>query len=251
MYAIMGATGNVGGGIAEKLLAEGKNIRAIGRSTEKLQPLIGKGAEVAAGDVTDAAFLKKAFDGAEAVFFMIPPNFQADNFRVYQNGIIDNAIAAVKETGVKYVVALSSQGAHLSEGNGPVAGLHDMEQKFAGLKDVNTLYLRPTFFMENTFMYIDAIKGMNLIGSNLKPDAKLPMIASRDIAKAGADALLSLDLTGNSVKDLLGHRDLTMTETTKILGEAIGKPDLPYVELGFGDVKNALLGIGFQTDSPR
>jgi len=248
MYVIMGATGNVGGGIADALLARGKKVRAVGRSAEKLQALADVGAEAAVGDAADGEFLKDAFKGAEAVFFMIPPNFRAEKYRDFQNLVIDNAIAAIKENGVEYVVTLSSQGAHLSEDNGPVSGLYDMEHKFAELEGVNVLHLRPTYFMENTFMYIDMIKGMGGMASNLKADNKFSMIATKDIAEAAAETLSTLGFTGKSVKDLLGQRDLSMAEVTKILGEAIGKPDLTYVEVPADDVTKGLFDIGLPAE---
>ncbi len=244
MYAIMGATGNVGGGITEKLLAAGKKVRAIGRNPDKLRPLVDKGADAAVGDVTDLAFLEKTFEGAKAAFFMIPPNPQTEDFRAYQNIVIDNGIAGIKRNDVRYVVTLSSQGAHLPEGNGPVSGLYDMERKFDGLEDVDILHLRPTFFMENNFMYLDMVKNMNLIGTNLRPDAKLSMIATKDISNAGANALLTLGFADKSVKNLLGERDLTMIKVAKILGEAIGKPDLPYMQFPPEDVKNGMVSMG-------
>ena len=74
MYVILGATGHTGSAIAEKLLAKGEKVRAIARSKERLAKLSGQGAEAFVGDVADSAFLTQAFDGARAVYFMVPPN---------------------------------------------------------------------------------------------------------------------------------------------------------------------------------
>ena len=244
MYTIMGATGNVGGRIAGELLAKGKEVRAIGRSAERLQSLVDKRAQAAVGKITDREFLKEAFRGSTAVFFMIPPNFAAENYKAYQNEITDNGVAAITDAGVKHVVVLSSQGAHMTEGNGVVEGLAAMERKFAGLDGVNVLNLRPAFFMENFMNMMGMIKTANMNGSNLKSSVKFPMIAAKDIATAGADALLALDFQGKSHRDLLGQRDLSMGETTKIIGAAIGKPELPYVELPPEAMKKGIMDMG-------
>ncbi len=85
MYVITGATGNTGHLIAQALLDAGQAVRAVGRSTERLQPLVDRGAQAAVGDLHDADFLARAFAGATAVYAMVPPSFGAADFRAYQN----------------------------------------------------------------------------------------------------------------------------------------------------------------------
>ena len=123
-YTITGATGHIGQGIARILLGRKMSVRAIGRSHDRLQPLIAAGAEALVGTLEDSAFLCRAFDGADAVFAMIPPNPRAQDFRAFQDHVGASIAAAVQKTGVPRVVNLSSQGAHLSGGTGPIAGLH-------------------------------------------------------------------------------------------------------------------------------
>jgi uncharacterized protein YbjT (DUF2867 family) len=148
-YAITGATGNIGHKITEKLLAEGHNVRAIARTAEKLQSITDKGAEARSGSVEDTAFLTEAYRGVDGVFAMIPPDFQSDDYWAFQIKAAKSHVAAIKGSGVKNVVALSSIGAHLTEGAGIVQGLHDFEQHLSELNDVNVLVLRPAYFMEN------------------------------------------------------------------------------------------------------
>ena len=154
MYAITGATGNIGSKVAEILLARGEKVRVIGRDAARLRTPVSKGAEAAVGDMKDAAFLTKTFSGVDAVFTMIPPDYTAADFRVYQNRIGANISDAITKAGVKYVVNLSSQGAELPAGTGPVLGLHDQEERLNKLAGVNVLHLRPTYFMENLLMNI-------------------------------------------------------------------------------------------------
>jgi uncharacterized protein YbjT (DUF2867 family) len=245
MYVITGATGNTGKEIAAALLAAGQKVTVIGRSAERLQPLTTKGAKPAVGSLNDANFLAKAFQGAKAVYALIPPNYAAENFRAYQNRIADALVSAVKQAGVKYVVALSSVGAHLPEKAGVVQGLYDMEQKFNRLQDVHVLYLRPTYFLENLLGQIGMIKQMGIMGSAMKADLLFPIVATKDIAAVGAKRLLALDFTGKSVQYLLGARDVTNNEIATVMGKAIGKPDLKYVQFPYEDNKNALIGVGF------
>jgi uncharacterized protein YbjT (DUF2867 family) len=246
MIAIVGATGNIGSKVAEILLSSGKAVRAIARSADKLEHLKAKGAEIAIGDSADANFLSKAFEGVEAVLLMIPSKLDAVDIKKYQDELGIAQVEAVKNSGVKNVVLISSQGGHTEEKTGIVAGLARQEVRLNALPDdVNVLSLRPTFFMENTFNSIGLIKNMNINGSSVKADTKQAMIATQDIAKVAAEKLSSLDFKGKTHQDLLGDREYTMKEATEILGKAIGKPELPYVEFSYEDEKKALMQYGF------
>jgi uncharacterized protein YbjT (DUF2867 family) len=251
MYAITGATGHVGGGIARILLSEGKNVRAIGRSAERLRPLEEKGAESCVGSLEDEAFLTRAFAGAAAVFAMIAPDLRAENLRAYQNRIGAVTARAIEKAGVKHVMHLSSLGAHLPEGTGPVTGLHDQEERLNKLDGVSVLHLRPTFFFENFLNSIPVIKKMGVNGSALRGDVPFPAIATRDIARVAAERLLALDFGGISVRELLGQRDLTMNEVTNILGKAIGKSDLSYVQFSYEDAEHSMVELGISPDVAR
>jgi len=249
MYAIMGATGNIGSKIANILLDKGERIKAISRSGERLQPFVDRGAIAAMGDITDVGILIHAFKGAYAVFAMIPPDYQAQNFRSHYNEMGDHIVQAIQEAGVKHVVFLSSHGAHLPDKTGPIKGLHDVEHKLNSLNDVHVLHLRPTYFMENLFAQIGLIKNMGMTGGGIKPEWKFPMIATKDIASVAADQLLKRDFSGKSAQELLGHRDVTMNEVTRVLGEKIGKPDVHYVQFSPEDEKKGLMDFGMSDDA--
>ncbi len=251
MYVITGATGNTGKVIAEKLLAQGKKVRVIGRSDARLKPLVAQGAEAFVGDVEEAGAMTRAFTGAQAVYMLIPPNYTGENMRGYQNRVGEVYAEATVNARVPYIVNLSSVGAHLSEKAGPINGLHDHEQRLNKLNGVQILHLRPTSFMENLFGNIGLIKKMGIHGTPLRGDLSITMIATKDIAAEAAERLLRLDFSGKSVKELLGERDLTMAEVTRILGKAIGKPELPYVQFPYDDAEKAIIGIGFSPDVAR
>jgi uncharacterized protein YbjT (DUF2867 family) len=74
------------------------------------------------------------------------------------------------------------------------------------------------------------------------------MIATRDIADAAARALVARDWTGLTVRELLGPRDLSYAEATRILGVHLGRPDLPYVQVPYADLARALVRAGFAED---
>lgn len=251
MYSIMGATGNVGSKVANNLISRGEKVRVVARSEEKLKPFMDRGAEVAAGDAVDVSFLTKAFTGANAVFTIIPPNLTSSDYRDFQNKIGESIAPAIQNSRVKYVVNLSSLGADLQEGTGPIKGLHDQEQRLNKLEGVNVLHLRPTYYMENLLWNIDMIISKGIMGGAIWGDLKMAMIATKDVAKAAADYLVKKKFPGKSVKYLLGQRDLTMEEVAKIIGQKIGKPDLKYVTFSYDDTYKGLMAVGLSEDMSR
>lgn len=244
MYVITGATGNTGGQIAEALLDAGKSVRGIGRSRERLQPLRERGAEIAVGDLADTDFLTDAFRGATAVYAVNPSDYTAPDFRAHQNEVADALVRAVRDAEVEYVVVLSSVGAHLSEGAGVVQGLADTEQKFRELKSVNVIFLRPTYFMENLLGQVTIVKQAGILGSPLRPDLRFPIVATADIVRIATERLLARDWQGRQVQYILGARDVDNREIARVLGEAIGRPELPYVQISNDDFRGAMLGMG-------
>lgn len=151
---------------------------------------------------------------------------------------------AIRESGVRYVVALSSLGADLTEGTGLIAGLHAQEERLKRLEDTNVLLLRPVSFFENFYDALGLIKHQGINGDSVAPNLAVPMIATRDIADVAANALKARDWKGVVVRELPGPRDLSYAEATRILGERIGKPDLQYVQFSYADTARALVQAG-------
>ena len=248
MYVITGASGNTGSIAATQLLDRNEHVRVVGRSADRLEPFTARGAEPFVCDVNDAAALTKAFSGAKAVYAMIPPSMTSEHYRADQDRVSDAIAHAIEAAGVEYVVSLSSVGADKAEGTGPVAGLHYFEQTLNGIPGLNALHLRPAYFMENTLAQVGIIQTMNLTAGPLRPDLKMPMIATRDIGAAAAQALVARNFNGKQTRELLGERDLSYAEVASIIGSAIGKPQLKYVHLPDQQIRGAFLQMGMSAN---
>lgn len=244
MYVILGATGNTGSVVARKLLDKGKRVRVIGRDTKKLAPFVNRGADAFAADVLDTDALSRAFAGAQGVYALIPPNMSSPDFRAYQDQVTECIAKALEKGGVTHAVTLSSVGADKPDKTGPVVGLHKMELRLAQVPGLNALHLRAGYFMENTLAQAGIIKSFGMMAGPVRADVPLPMIATRDIGAAAADALLQLDFKGQQTQELLGPQDVTYAEAAKIIGSAIGKPDLAYAQLPDEQVIQAMEGMG-------
>lgn len=243
MFVITGATGNIGKRISEILLEKGQKVRAIARSQEKLKLLQDLGAETRPGSLEDSEFLMHAFRGATAVFVLIPPNYETNDMPKFQEKTGKSITQAILNSGVKQVVNLSSMGAELSEKTGPIVGLHFQEQRLNELNGVNVLHLRPCSFMENQFFSIPLIKSMGIAGSALRGDIPIPQIATRDIAEVAANEMLS-GIRRSSAMEMIGPKDITMSEAAAILGGAIGINDLRYVQFPYEDAKKGMIDSG-------
>jgi len=243
-YVITGGAGHISKPLAETLVKAGHDVTVVGRNAENLKPLTDIGAKAAIGTVEDVTFLTETFKGADAVYTMIPPNFGATDWKGFIAQIGKNYAEAIKAAGVKYVVNLSSVGAHLPEGVGPVSGLYRAEQALNELKDVNIKHLRPGYFFANFYGNIGMIRGMNILGGNISTaDDKIIMVHTDDIAEVAAEELQNLNFTGHSIR-YIASDERTPVEVAKVLGTAVGKPELPYVEFSDEDTLNGLKGVG-------
>lgn len=249
MIVITGATGNTGALAAEALLAKGEKLRVIGRDLSKLERFTSRGAEPFVANVENAEETARAFENADAAYLLIPQAIQREDFRDYQERVTDAYAAAIDKGGVKFAVTLSSLGAQHAANVGPIVGLHHMEQKLDRISSLNVLHLRPAQFMENLLMSIDGIRMMNALPGSAPADVPFPAIAARDIGSYAASRLAARDFSGHSTQELLGPRDLTMRDCAAIVGRAIGKPNLAYVQMPLMLLGSALASMGLPKSS--
>ncbi|MBB5634611.1 uncharacterized protein YbjT (DUF2867 family) [Pedobacter cryoconitis] len=227
-FTITGSLGNISKPLVQKLVSAGHQVTVISSSADKIKAIEELGAIAAIGSIDDIDFLTKAFTGADAVYTMCPPSFSAQDYRAYITGTGSNYAAAIQASGVKQVVNLSSIGAHLSDGTGPIKGLHDVEQLFNKLEGVAVKHMRPAYFYINLYGNTDMIKHAGIIGANYSESASLVLVHPQDIAAAIAEEIQQ-SFTGKSVRYVTSDVRKT-AEVATALGTAVGKPELKWVE---------------------
>jgi uncharacterized protein YbjT (DUF2867 family) len=228
-YVITGSLGHISKPLATRLVQAGHAVTIISSKEDKSNEIKALGAVPAIGSVEDVSFLTKTFKGADAVYTMIPPTFAAADWKAYIHTIGKKYAEAIRNSGIKYVVNLSSVGAHMPKGCGPVSGLHFAEKEFDALADVNVRHLRPGFFFYNFMANIGMIKHAGFIGGNYGQGGKMVLSHTNDIAEAAAEELLNLSFKGKSVR-YLASDEVTTDIIAKELGSAINKPDLQWVD---------------------
>jgi uncharacterized protein YbjT (DUF2867 family) len=244
MFVITGATGHTGSVVAKALLTKGEKVRVVGRNPDRLKKFVAAGAEPFTADLSDGASVAKAFVGAKAAFVMIPPNLSSLDVPGFQKLVADAIASGLQSSGVTHAVVLSSIGADRADRTGPVLGLHYLEERLNGIDALNALHLRAGYFMENTLPQAGIIRTAGMVVGPLRADLKLPMIATRDIGTAAADALWSLNFRQKQTHELLGQRDVSYDEVAEIIGKAIGKPNLRYTQAPDEQVRTAFIQLG-------
>lgn len=249
MYVLLGANGNITSKAAALLLAQGAQVRVVGRNEQSLTAIRNAGAQIAAGDISDENFLSRAFAGATAVYAMIPTDYAAPDLGAAQDKFGAAIAGAVASAGIKRIVSLSSIGAHLAVGTGPITGLHRQEQRLNAGSALDVLHLRPGYFYENHLAAIQMIGTMGLYADMTAPDVPLPMVATADIAQVVARELRTPTGSGKRILHLRAPRLYTMREATALLGAAVDKPQLSYVQTDPEQGRAALLELGFSASA--
>jgi len=228
-YVITGSLGHIGKPLSEALISAGNDVTVITSKPEHVSKIEALGAKAAVGFVDDVGFLTKTFTGADAVYTMVPTKFDAPDVKQWHEQMGKNYAEAIKVAKVKYVVNLSSVGAHMSEGCGPVSGLYRTEAALNTLSDVNIKHLRPAYFYHNLLANIGLIKNMNIMGANFEvKDKKFGIVHPDYIAAVAAEELMRLNFKGHTVR-YIASDDVSTSEIAKTLGNAVGKPDLKWV----------------------
>ena len=225
---LTGSLGNISKPLAEILIKNGHKVTIISSDSKKVSDIEALGATAAIGSVSDSAFLTHAFKGADAIYTMVPPNWGVSNYRQYIAETGKNYLEAIKASGVKRVVNLSSIGAHLSGGTGPIAGLYDVEHTLNTLDDIAIKHLRAGIFYINFFFDMGVIRSRGIMGNNYGEKTKLIMTHPRDIAAAAAQELQG-SFEGQRHRYVVSD-EREISQIVKILGTAIDKPELPWVQ---------------------
>jgi uncharacterized protein YbjT (DUF2867 family) len=219
MIAVMGVTGQVGGAIARKLLAEGRQVRVIVRSAEKAETWKRAGAEIAIASTDDTAALTRAFANTEAVFAMLPPVFDPAPGYPESTAATTSVRSALGAAKPGRVIALSTIGGQVDRDN-LLIQLHHWEQS---LRTFPVVFLRPTWFIENTQWLLAAAREKGIFASHLQPlDKPVPMVAVDDIAVTATDLLSRKDET-TGIVELTGPRDVTPIEIASTLSHLFNR----------------------------
>jgi uncharacterized protein YbjT (DUF2867 family) len=243
---VTGSLGHISKPLTTTLVQKGHAVTVISSQPAKQKDIQALGATAAIGSLEDVTFLTATFTGADAVYCMVPPNNYFDqhfDLWAYYRRLGHNYAQAIEQSGVKRVVNLSTIGAHLDKDSGILLGAHDVQNILNKLpSDIAITHIRPVSFYYNLFAYVDMIKTAGLIAANYGADDIIPWVSPIDLAAAVAEELVT-PFTGRKVR-YVASQELTGNETARILGAAIGKPDLKWILISNEEVQSRLVAIG-------
>jgi uncharacterized protein YbjT (DUF2867 family) len=243
--AVTTPTGNIGNKIANLLLERKSEVRVIARHPEKVKDLASRGAQVIAGEHSDPAVVEQAVRGTDALFWLTPSQMTSHDPLGTARRMAEAGASAIRQHPELHVVQLSSAGAFLPSGTGPIVGLHETEEKFRAAGK-NIVSLRPNEFMENLFFFLPTIIAQGSIYTTIPGAVKAPFIATQDITEIAAEFLLK-PIDGHHVIDIVGPQEISFDEWARIAGEAIGKP-IRVVTIPGDKLKTAMSQGGMSTE---
>ena len=221
MFVVVGATGNTGSVVVETLLNRKQPVRVVVRSADKGARWKAKGAEVVVATLDDVPSLATAFKGGRGVYLLVPPNYGAEAWLADQRARMDCAAEAVRQSGVEHVVLLSSIGGHLHGGTGPIRAASYGEHALGCIAKRLTV-LRPCYFMDNWAPVISAAKAQGILPTFIAPQAKIPMISTKDIGRIGAEQLIAGG-HGKQIVEMAGPEEYSPDQAASALSQILGK----------------------------
>jgi uncharacterized protein YbjT (DUF2867 family) len=242
--AVTTPSGHVGSSVVDFLLDFGGDIQVklLARRPKNLDKFVQRGAELVIGAQDDADFLVSATQDVDALFWVTPPGYGSDNVRAFQNRLGIAGSFAIHDNNISHVVNLSSIGAQLSSGVGPISGLYDVEGILDEAAD-NITHLRPGFFFENFLMQLDSITKWGRVSLPLSGSRSYPMIAARDIGRVAAFRLVDPNWKGMYIRELHGPADMSFDEAAEIISQVLGRKIL-FVRSDKEDARHVLLNTG-------
>ena len=247
MIVITGPTGNIGRHLLPLLLeptpAVGEELRVVVRDPARLPDAVRERVEVVTGSHGDAKVVDRAFDGADAVFWLVPPDASLIPEDAYC-GFTRPAAKALAAHGVGHVVGVSAlgRGTPVAGRAGLVTASLAMDDLIAGAGVAYRALANPSFF-ENLLEEADSIRGKGIFTDAVDADRKAPLVAVADIAAVAAGLLLDRSWTGTDSVPVLGPQDLSPNDLARIMTEQLGRP-VRYESQPLADLRTALVGYG-------
>ena len=223
MIVLTTPTGDIGSQILKILVQSSEPVRVIARDASRLPAEYQNRIEIVEGSHGDAATLEKAFEGADSLFWLVPPDLSLDSVDAAYLDFSRPGANAIKQSGIKRVVVVSALGRGWKKEAGLVTSSIKVDDLLAST-GVNLRVLTMPSFMDNLAGQAQTIKEKGMFFSPIDGDLKAPTVATSDIASVAAEFLLDHTWTGQADVPVLGPEDISPNEMAEVLSDVLGKP---------------------------
>lgn len=248
MNIILGATGQVGLAIVDKLIDKALPVKAVIRNKEKAEALRNKGAEVAIADYFDLSSLTEAIKDGKMIFLLTPETVTSHDVLGDTRKLLDNYYQAILKSNIKSLIGLSTIGAHFDRGTGNMLMSHMLENKFSSL-NINKAFIRPAFYYSNWLMSLDVVKETGVLPSFYPIDLQFDMISPYDVAQFVADKI-EQGIEPYEMIEIVGPRRYSPRNIAQLMGEALNK-EVKTQMIPENQWSETMKNIGFSDDAAK
>jgi uncharacterized protein YbjT (DUF2867 family) len=245
---VSGGLGNISRPLIQHLVSLGHEVTVITSNPDRVSSINDLGAHPLVGSLADSGFVSQAFQGMNAAYLMVPPDFKNPDYKGFAQQVGNNYALAVQASSITHVINLSSVGSALA-GHPPLEHYHNLEQWAEGLS-CHVLHLRPGGFYTNFYGMLPMIRHQGIIGNNFGPEAVLHLTHPLDIASFAATALHNPSFSGHSLQYILSDIK-TGAEVAATLGQALGIAHLPWVRFSDEQLLEALVAQGMSLQAAQ
>lgn len=242
MIVITTPTGQVGREVLDHVLDGAEPIRVVVRDPTRLSPKVRERVEIVQGSLADSEVVTKAFAGADAVFWLLPPNPRAENVVAHALDFARPVCEAIISQGVRRVVGISTLGRGIARNAGQISAALAVD----GLIESTGVHYRavcPPSFMENILWQVEPIRSQGMFALPMSGDRRRPSCTTRDIAAVAAGLLLYGTWSGQDSVPVLGPEDLSYNEMAEIMSDVLGRP-VRFQQISGEDYKATLTRFG-------
>lgn len=243
MEIVIGAAaGNIGSRIAKKVASANHSAVLLGNKLSSLHDLNIPNSSSYEVDMSNLEQVVEHTKGADAIFWLVPPNIAVSSLKEWYDDIIAAGVAAIKENKIPRVVAISSLGAGISDNLGTVTYVGNLER---ALKEVasNVVFLRPGYFMENFLLQKNDILENGHFSFPYATDHDIPFVSANDIGDIAAEYLMDVNWTGQWTRNIMGPSNMTLKEAADIFSAEL-QQEIVYKQVTYDDVKNQFAKFG-------
>lgn len=243
MNIVIGAAaGNIGSRIAKKIATANHSVTLLGHKLSSLENLNIPHSSSYEVDVSDLEQVVAHTKGADALFWLVPPNIGVSSLKEWYDDIIAAGVAAIKENKIPRVVAISSLGAGASDNLGTITYVGNLERAFKEVAS-NVVFLRPGYFMENFLLQKDDILKNGYFSFPYATDHDIPFVSADDIGDIAAEYLMDSHWAGQWTRNIMGPSNLTLKEAADVFSAEL-KQKIEYKQVTYNDVKNQFAKFG-------